>query len=180
MLGFIEGSMERQFVNANFKYVTAVPVQNGITWTCERLCSQIVTAYRAFDYNGDVFVWVDREGRNETAPELRDAIRNALIGAGADPLRLYVLINDRMSENIILADEQAVSEEFDFEDYNYEFEGRGGKGILKRFYKDLGINYKEMVQGAKLLKKIRLSNSAQKSPTVQSFLDQCGLECWWF
>ena|SRR3990167_1742263 len=180
MLVFAEGSMERKFIHENFKYVRVVPVSNGICWNCDRLSRQIVTNYRALDYYGDVFVWLDREGRAQSSEEIKGEIRAALIEAGADPQRLYILVNDRMTENVILADESAIRSEFDKPDYTYEFEGLGGKTKLRALYAENGENYKEMVQGSKLLKKIRLTNSALSSPSVSSFLQECSLDCWWF
>ena len=180
MIGFIEGSMEKQFLNLNFDYLRVIPIQNGIQWTCNQLCNQIVNAYLALNYHGDVFVWLDRERRTETAAFIRSEIRASLIASGADPDRLYILVSDRMVENMILADEVAIRQEFNDPTYVYNYEGSGGKHILKTMYRAQDVNYKEMVQGAKLLKKIRVSNSAANSPSVAAFYDECGLNCLWF
>lgn len=180
MLMFVEGSMERQFVNANFKYVHAIPIQNGITWSVDQLCKQIVNNYLAFDYFGDIFVWLDREGRAETCDEIKAHIRSSLTDVGADPLRIYILVNDRMTENTILADEAVIMAEFGLGNYEYNHEGRNGKSRLKDLYRDIDVNYKEMVHGTKLLKKIRLRNASLKSPSVSSFFEDCDIDCWWF
>lgn len=179
MLAFVEGSMERQFINANFKYIRVVSVSNGITWTVERLCEQITTSYKAFDYNGETFVWVDREGREATAGEIRADIQQSLLNAGADPDRLHVLVNDRTSENVILADEDAIRDEFDKPDFIYTYEGQNGKRYVKDLYRESGDVYKEMVQGVRLLKKIRLSKSALNSPCVNDFVSSVNTDCWW-
>ncbi len=172
--------MERNFINSNFKYIRVVPISNGITWTCERLCNQITTSYLALDYHGEVFVWLDREGRTETSDAIRSNIRAALINSGADPNRIYILVNDRMTENVILSDESVIVDEFGLDEYLYISEGQRGKSILKTLYKEKDVNYKEMVHGCNLLKKIRLSNCAINSPAVSSFMEDCGLNCWWF
>lgn len=179
MIAFVEGSMERQFLNANMNYVHVVPVQNGISWNLERMCLQISTAYQALNRNCDVIVWIDREGRSETSHEIGDQIRDALISCGADPLAIHLLINDRMVENVILADENAIRDEFGDPNYIYSFEGHSGKSILKAMFGSIDINYKETNHGVKLLKKIRISRSSQKSPTTARFLSTFTQDCWW-
>ena len=179
MLAFIEGSMERQFVNSNFKYVRVVPVQNGITWSSERLCRQIETSFKAFDYAGEVVVWIDREGRDISAADLRNEIRATLINCGADPSKVYVLVNDRMAENLILSDESAIISEFGNDGYKYEHEGFNGKRRLRDLYLKKSVNYKEMIHGVKMLKKIRISNCAINSPSVLDFYNEFNRDCWW-
>src|SRR5688572_21882293 len=100
MLAFVEGSMERVFINSNFKYITVVPVSNGISWSLPALCGQIVGFFKLRNFYGEVIVWLDREGRAESAEEIGDAIRNSLIDAGADPQRIHLLVCDRMTENV--------------------------------------------------------------------------------
>ena len=179
MLAFVEGSMERQFVSANFKYVNVVPVHNGITWSTDQLCKKISSDFKASNFNGPVFVWLDREGRTELAAEIREAILSSLIEAGGQQDNIHVMINDRMSENFILSDEQVIREEFELPTYEYDFEGQNGKYILKKMHRDIGINYKEMVHGARLLKKVRIERASIKSPSVQLFLSNFFRECWW-
>lgn len=171
--------MERQFVNANFKYVRVVPVQNGISWTPEQLCRQIVNSYLAYDYHGDVVVWLDREGRATTAEALRNDIFNALQTAGAPAGQVHVLVNDRMCENVILADVSAIRAQFGDPSYLYTHEGESGKSILKDMYKELGINYKETREGVLMLKRIRLSNCAAHSAAVSALLSTLTQPCWW-
>jgi hypothetical protein len=81
---------------------------------------------------------------------------------------------------VILADEQIIRNEFNNGDYVYQFEGQSGKSKIKSMYLQIGEYYKEMGHGVKLLNKIRLHRAAQKSASVQSFLKDCGLPCWWF
>ncbi len=179
MIGFIEGKMERQFIHNNMKYIRIVPVSNGIAWTIERMCSQIVTAFRALNMKCDIIVWIDREGRTQPASEIFESIHGALLNSGADSDSIHILINDRMSENVILADEEIIKEECGDPHYVYNFEGRSGKSLLKQKYAALGVNYKETDHGVRLLKKIRISRSAQKSPSVSRFLDTFKSDCWW-
>lgn len=182
MIAFVEGSMERQFINANFKYVHVVPVLNGITWTVPRLCSQIETAYSALNFHGETFVWLDREGRVEPAADIKNDIRATLINAGADPNRLFILVNDKMSENIILADSTLMQGEFGDPNYAYAHEGQNGKRFLAEKFADTGVNYKEMIHGVRMLKRMRMSNAAMNSASAESFLNDfgaSGINCWW-
>jgi hypothetical protein len=101
VLVFIEGHMERMFLNNTFPYAEAISVSNGIAWTVPALCKQIATRFRARNFYGDAVVaWVDREKRNETAGEIRQALLNALIDAGSPPETTHIPINDRMSETL--------------------------------------------------------------------------------
>ena len=179
MLAFVEGSMERHFVESNFRYVRIVPVHNGITWTIDRICQKIVSEYKAFNVKTKVIVWLDREGRNCTAQEFRQIISQALENSGAETDGIHVMVNDIMSENIILADEMVIRNEFGNDEYSYRYEGHNGKHIIKEFYKSQGIKYREMSHGVRLLKKIRLSRSASTSNSVRAFLDEFGADCWW-
>jgi Domain of unknown function (DUF4276) len=179
MLAFVEGKMERQFINSNMKYVHVVPVQNGISWTLERMCLQIVTAFEALDMKCEVAVWIDREGRTEEAHQIAECIRGALVTCGALSESVHILINDRMAENVILADEEMIKIEFGDHGYSYEMEGRPGKTYLRNKYRENGINYKETDHGVRLLKKMRLSRARQKSPSVAHFLTTFNQECWW-
>jgi len=179
MLAFIEGSMERQFVNANFKYVHVIPVSNGISWTREAMCKQICSSYKAIDVNEDVVVWIDLEGRACLAAQLRQDIIDALCDAGADKDKVHVLVTDRMSENIMLADEHMMRSFLNDPDYEYKFEGSNGKSVMKRVFQAKGLTYKETLHGISLLKKLRLARSAEKSASVQLFLSTMSYDCWW-
>lgn len=179
MLGFIEGKMERQFINSNMKYIRVVPVQNGTAWDLDQMCSQITTTFLALDMNCSVVVWIDREGRKESSKEIGDRILLELTRCGANANDVHILINDRMAENTILADESIIQAEFENPEYTYRFEGKSGKPVLKALYFEKGINYKETNHGVAMLNKIRLSRSGINSPAVARFLSTFDKECWW-
>lgn len=172
--------MERQFVNSNFKYIRVVPLDNGISWSIDQICNKISTTYRALNLNCTVIVWLDREGRTETSEQIRDQIYQALINLGAEPQNIRIMVCDRMTENVILADEKVIAELFEIDDYEYSHEGQNGKYILKEFYKNKNINYKEMKEGVALLKRIRLDRASEKSASVARFRSDWGADCWWF
>src|SRR5688500_14617193 len=75
VLAFLEGMMERFFFNNNFQYVDVIPVSNGLSVSLESMCKSIETGYRAKNMNPDyVVVWVDHEGRSESAADMRAVI----------------------------------------------------------------------------------------------------------
>lgn len=172
--------MERQFVNSNFKYIRVIPLDNGISWSVDQICNKISTTYRALNLNCIVIVWLDREGRAESSEAISDQIYQALVNLGAEPDNIRIMICDRMTENVILADEEAISEIFELEGYEYSCEGQNGKYLLKEFYKAKNINYKEMKEGVALLKKIRLDRASEKSASVARFRAGWNADCWWF
>jgi hypothetical protein len=172
--------MERLFINQNFKYIEVIPVDNGITWTVSALCRQIVTFYKARNFGGDVLVWVDREGRVESAADIYAAVRAALVAAGSDPERTHAIVCDRMTENIILSDEAVIAEETADPTYSYTYEGVNGKNLLKGHYRSVGEAYKETDHGVRLLKRIRLRRCEPMSPAVQRFFSTYEQDCWWF
>lgn len=172
--------MEQLFFNKNFHYVEVVPVNNGVKWSVPQMCQQIATFYKSKNFFGDkIIVWIDREGRQETSDDIRNAISHRLIEEGAPPEQISIMICDRMTENMILADELALRLEMNLPEYTYRGDGCGGKFELKRLYQERGIHYKEMKHGLSLLKKVRLVRAAQNSPQVHHFVTQLGLDCWW-
>jgi len=180
VLAFVEGSMERMFINLNFHYVTVIPVANGRSWSASAMGRQISSFYKAKNFNADtILVWIDRESRQETPADLRDQIREDLTTAGAPAERIHILVADKMSENIILADECLMRTELNDPGYVYEDEGKNGKHVLSSAFKERGIDYKETKSGVALLKKCRLAESAKKSPSVAALLETLTLPCWW-
>lgn len=181
ILVLAEGMMERIFINNNFSYATLIPLENGEGWSLDALCDQIASKYFIRNYDADkIVVWIDREKQNHSAEDMRGKIVDALVNRGADPAKIAILLADRMSENVILADEQVIKEEFGLEDYAYSHEGENGKHILKQmFNRAKETSYKETYHGSQLLKKIRLSRCAGTSPSVASFVQSLNLNCWW-
>lgn len=172
--------MERLFINNNFPYVHVVTVSNGISWSILSLSEHIENLYKALNMSPDLLVvWLDREKRSETCEEFRDTLTSRLTSLGIDRDRICILIPDRMTENIILADELLIREHFDLIDYVYSFEGANGKSILKGIHSAAGVSYRETYHGVVMLKKVRLRRSAGCSASVRAFLDSMNVDCWW-
>lgn len=59
---FVEGTMEKIFVNTNFPHIEVIGLPNGEGWTPAKLGAQIQSLYKTKDFNADVvIVWFDRE-----------------------------------------------------------------------------------------------------------------------
>lgn len=181
IVAFIEGTMERIFVNNNMSYIDVVSIENGISWSPQSLAEQIRTKWMAKNANPDfVIVWLDREKRTESSAHIEQLIRNELNSAGVHNNRIAICVADRMTENIILADEALISDEFDLKNYEYKFDGQNGKNIMEGLYRKNGETYKETSEGVRLLKKMRLCHAAQNSASARQFMSQINLPCWWF
>jgi hypothetical protein len=180
VLAFVEGSMERIFINNNFRQVVVVGVDNGNSWTTEALCRQIITKYLAKKvFPAAIVVWFDREENADDIAVIAGAVRSAFEEAGYPGSKVHCLIPNRMSENIILADETIIKEEIEDEGYSYEFEGQNGKSKIKSLWKSVGRSYKETTDGVRLLKRIRLGRLIEGSPAVAQFLETFKSDCWW-
>lgn len=180
ILAFIEGSMEQAFVRTNFRYASIIPVKNGTGWSVPQMCEQIGTLYAARNHLPDkIVVWIDREGRSEERDHIRSMVRDRLLAEGAPPDRLAIMICDRMTENLLLADTCAIGEYLDIEGHNYCGDSVGGKGQMKQLFLASGRHYKEMKDGLKLLNRIRLSRAAVNSQFAAEFREELNLPCWW-
>jgi hypothetical protein len=179
ILAFVEGTMERIFINNNFHYIKVVTVSNGSGWAVPALCKQIGSKYAINNSNPDlVVVWLDKEKKVCSLDEFGAAIRAELIERGADPNKLAICIPNRMTENIILADEIIIRKELNME-YTYIYEGTNGKRVLSELFGKAEKTYRETTDGVRLLKKLRLERAARKSPSASYFIRQLSVPCWW-
>lgn len=172
--------MERMFVNQNFPHIDVVSLPNGDGWNPKRLATQIQSLYKTKNINPDiVIVWFDREKNPQSSDEIRSIVHESLTAIGVLAEKLKICIPDKMTENMILADEELVRSEFDLPNFNYEGDGTNGKHSLKVLYESKGAKYKETYHGVTLLKKMHLSRSAVKSPSVSRFFNEFESDCWW-
>lgn len=179
ILAFIEGNMERLFINQNFHYVEVIPISNGFSWTVTRLCEQIETKYRARNGHPDIVaVWADREGRNETSEEMRECIIRMFEDMGLSRNQLRIGIPDICTENWLLSDVNLIEAELGVEDYIYSAEGLSGSHRLNELYRMfLKKKYRKTVDGPRLLK--ALQRSAVQSASATAFFDSFVEPCWW-
>jgi len=175
-----EGLMERKFFFQNFPYVHVVTLSNGKSWSLDALCAQIGTKYAVLSRRADrVVVWLDREKHPWQPSEVTKRIKYELQSKGVAPHTVCVCIPDRMTENVILADEELIRKEFSLESYSYPGDGTDGKKILHDIHKQADKSYSEIIQGSVLLKKVRLVKAAVNSSSLSQFIDDLNLPCWW-
>lgn len=180
ILALVEGDMERMFCNMNFGYVHVVEISNGSGWTVEAMSKQISSKFYTKNMNADfVIVWIDKEKQACGIEDYKAAILKSLVDRGADPAKVHICMPDKMTENIILADEDMVRQYFAIDDYQYAGDGTNGKSIMKELFKGKGENYKETYDGVRLLKKVRISRAARSSKSAAEFYEGLKLPCWW-
>lgn len=179
ILAMVEGTMERIFINNNFSYVEVITLNNGSGWSIDKLCEQITTKYKVKNANPDwVIIWIDMEKKNCDPEFFRNKILCAMLSIGVEKTKLAICVPNRMTENIILADEHAIYDYLGLK-FNYEHEGKNGKHILSGLFGDVGKTYRKTFDGVILLKKIRLQRAALKSKSAKAFVDAFKHPCWW-
>lgn len=180
ILAFVEGTMERIFLNNNFSYVEVIPLSNGDSWGTERMCEQVARLYRMKQVFPDhIVVWFDREKNPDGSQQISESVRKSLADEGFPEQNVHCLIPDRMTENLILADELLIRSEIGEPSYVYCNEGENGKAILKNLLYKIKRNYRETIDGPSLLKKLRLKNAKQNSIGASIFLSTFQYDCWW-
>lgn len=180
IVAFVEGEMERTFLNLNFKYVDVVTMFNGRDWTVDAMCDQLRSKYRIKNPNADLLVvWIDREKQACDHQQYEARLRNTLVEEGIDNDKIAVFMPDQMTENLILADERLIREKFGIEDYRYQSEGQNGKFVLKQMFRHHDTVYRETFHGVDLLKRCRVGRAALNSPSAARFYAGLPPECWW-
>lgn len=180
IIAFVEGTMERTFLNNNFDDIHVVTVANGDTWPVSRIAADIASKYSTRNVCYEkIIVWIDRESRAISANEIAAEIKSNLVSIGIDETKIAVCIPDRMTENIILADIELIRNHFELEHYSYGGDGLHGKNVLCSLYQAKGVHYREMTHGLTLLKKMRMQRSAVNSNSAREFVHQLNIACWW-
>lgn len=181
ILAFVEGMMERMFINGSFGYVDVITMSNGSGWKIEKICEILSSKFFTKNVNPDlIIVWLDRESHAVSVEEFRQKIIDSLVARGAPADRIFVCIPDKMTENVILSDVELIRNEFNIPSYEYISDGENGKAYLKNLFKEKSINYKETIHGVKLLKKMRLKKCLPHNKSVDLFLGGLEVPCWWF
>ena len=178
-----DGDMEKDFLEkicSRKHRIRKVP--NSKNLSAERMTEFIETHVRELiDHQLNFVIWVDHEGKDVSPIEYENAIRERLGPIINDATRLYIGIADRMKENWMLADPDAIMQHYGsaFE-YETTYEGCGGKTALKRHALSCGDSYIERVDGVDILTKCVPETMARNSPSAERFFSQLGdFDCWW-
>lgn len=179
IVAIVEGSMERAFINENFRYVHAMPIYNGEAWTTEAMARQAQTLAATIDYDYDLMiVWFDREKRDETVEQIAHTVRGRLIEMGVDDARLAIIVCDRMTENLFLLDRNLLIREGISDDALPHSLGHNGKVVLKRLFKERGMKYSETFDGKRMLKRLNIDECVADFPLIGDLRRKMPA-CWW-
>jgi hypothetical protein len=147
---------------------------NGKDVSLKRTAAEIVTIIRTMNNRYyPIIILTDREKRPDdfltVAAELnREVVEQLATKNVVADIRIGVA--DRMIENWILADANALGNHAEIP---AETDGFGGKGLMKRI-----MDYSETVDGPKLFLKADASKMYENSPSFKHFVDQLGdLNC---
>ena len=59
IIAFVEGTMERMFININMPYIRVVPISNGSSYTASTMCDQIEAKYALTQESFDlIIIWM--------------------------------------------------------------------------------------------------------------------------
>jgi hypothetical protein len=179
----VEGELEKDFLQkqcATKTVIRKIP-SNGENVAIERLASMIKAILDTLDNPTRVFVILDRERRQAAAEELEATLLNEIVSRGI-ALPISVHIADRMVENWIIADPEALASEQLVIDATEGTEGVGGKGKLKKAFRDQNQTYSERVDGVRLLERSVASVIATNSPSfsrLYASMQAAALPCAW-
>jgi hypothetical protein len=173
----VDGHQEKKFVQ---QVCPGKPVRmlnlNGNSVTSAAIAKRIATHCRLFGgkYH-PIVIWVDREDRDTSAPDLVAELDAAIRAAGVlDDIILGVA--DRAIENWILADRETVRPLCrDTISYPRQPDGFNGKSRMKKLF----TGYHETTTGVELLTKCyasRMMTSASFRAFFECFPDN---NCWW-
>lgn len=101
-----------------------------------------------------VFVIVDREGKELSATQMEQALREELCNQPKVNIdEVIIVCPDRMIENWMLGDHLYFRNEFNIE-ITKSCEGKDGKAIIRRLLKEKNINYHETTVGVDIFCRI--------------------------
>jgi Domain of unknown function (DUF4276) len=166
----VEGQMEKRIVQriCAGKKVTLLGT-NGVDVSVEQIVKRAVTQIQLLkDSYFPIILLIDREGRSETASELRRGIVKALETQGIAK-DIIVSVPDRMIENWIIAGSTDIE----------ECESRNGKSVLSRHLRTRGEFYHETTVGVDLFCSIDPKRARSRSASFRAFASDVEPFCPW-
>lgn len=182
---FIEGDMEKEFIENSCKGAMIGRIPNGEGVCISVIAKKISAFYKLYQKSSREFVVIlDREGRLQDCSELIAQLKASLAALGIDVTKnWYFGMADRSIENWIVADEKLIQEEFALGAYQYNLESKSGTKLLQElFRKRKGEVYNKRVDGSRLLKRMCLRRASARSASAKVFFESVvkGVTgCWW-
>ena len=175
----VEGHMEQRFL-ANI--CTGQPVRrigcNGDQVSMKGIAKHLDTHIRLLRRNYPIIIIFDRERRESNCQELASELTNELFARGIDVCNLVLGIADRTIENWILSDPVTLDAFYPGRSNCYCADGKFGKSILAKSLAPVEA-YNETTTGVELLRSMNPQEARLRSPSLDRFLDQLELPCWW-
>lgn len=172
----VEGLMEQKFIQSVCPGAKVVTIGcNGRDAPMKTVAHFILKHLRLMkDRFYPVYIWLDREGRTESAAQLIDELTVEVTAAGFS--NFVVGIPDRHTETWILHDWELVRSRSNGQPVKpATIEGCYGKALLRRALPE----YTEVIMGVELLKSVDVAQVLETSPSFASFVKQINLKCWW-
>lgn len=183
MIFIVDGDMEREFIEkvCGQRFPIRI-IPNSRNLNKERLWEFIATHLRELKnrYN-QATIWIDHEGRQESPQDVKQYILDNTTTYIGDEFTVYIGIANKMKENWMLADPDAISQHYNT-DFTYDpsYEGAGGKTIIKRIARKCNDNYIERIDGVEILRRSCILNISNNSESANDFLqDIHGIDCLW-
>lgn len=179
----VEGHLEHKFLaeTSNGK-IRILKLSNGKQVSPAALAKQVHAQVRAAQGQPPyVIVIADREKRKQSALQLEADITSELTKLSF-PGRFHVHVPDMMIENWILADAGALAKEGLNPNVANGTEGCHGKGKLSEAFRNRNKNYKETIDGVRLLKSCSAIAIRQKSPSFRRLfrtISRLAPGCYW-
>lgn len=172
----VEGHTETHFINATFpKPHFQRPFPNGKDVSLDLIAESISDALEVVGGEIDaILVLLDREGRAITAQDMAVELSGKLKKLGCNR-KIHIGVTDRHLENWILADQEAIREKFQREDFFYAGDGTRGKAILE----SVAGYAMSPIDKARLLKSCSAIRAKTRSQSLLSWLDSCDFEWHW-
>lgn len=179
----VEGYLEHEFLHAICnKKARILKLSNGKQVSPASLAKQVFAqAAAAAQQPSYIIVIADREKRPETASNIEDQVSKELKRLGLK-IGFSVHVPDQMIENWILADIETVKNEGFDPTLKSGSEGCHGKNVLGEAFKTKNRNYKERIDGVRLLKSCRASIIRKCSPSFDRLcihLSKILINCYW-
>jgi hypothetical protein len=173
----VDGQMEKRIIQKLCPSTKVLTLNsNGRDVTPEAISKRIGSLYRLLGNRYyPVVVIIDREGRSLTATQLKRQVLSHLAKLGIPDNQMIIAVPDKMIENWILADLACIG----VVAKQKSFEGKGGKGVLKKILREHDISYHETTVGVDLFCGINPVTAANNSKSFRELCKSIAPHCDW-
>ena len=176
----VDGQTEKKIIQA---LCPNQPVKilgcNGKDVSYAAAAKKAASLIRLLNKNYPIIILFDREERTDSSTQIAGKLFEAIISQGVQPVDLLIGVPDRMLENWMLSDIDAVNRHYKSSFLTLSPDGINGKNHMK-FLTDGHEGYYETTDGPQIFCKCNPKTMAQISPSFFDFLNKIGsLDCSW-